>query len=576
MSINLTPNQTKAVQSDDPFLLVVAGAGSGKTEVVAHRLERLLRESPSADHRVLGLAYTLKASEELRERLNSRLGVLARRADTDTIHGFALSLLRSHGTQVGLPINPEVVSSEPDREALAHDVLESLGLPSHSKDSKQFLSEVDADRTNLTESPGASRWREALAEKSWLDFPAVLEAATGLVELPFMRRILPVRYQNVVVDEVQNLTAAQFAFIRALIGEPGHQRIPICVVGDERQSIFHFAGARPELIAEFGNDYEATRIELDVNFRSASAIRAFASLTDPTAAGVPDDRTVAPGFVGFHEASDESTEAAFVANFIRTLLNDGLSAEWCLPIEGNLVLPEQCGVLSRSGSALRRTAECLASLGIESSVASGADEWISTDEGRLVLIRLAQLGSPSHTVPSMQLRRAVTDCAGSLSTQILGLSSESLDMFFSGLLDIQGTEDWLVDLTEIERQFRNWRLTVEAADATFLKFANHLERVRRMEPGAKGVRLLTVHRAQGREFKAVFIVGCNEGQFPDFRAVTDAEQASERKTFYVAATRASRLLILTRAQFRETRFGPRATNPSPYLTMTSSKVVRIP
>ncbi len=89
-------------------------------------------------------------------------------------------------------------------------------------------------------------------------------------------------------------------------------------------------------------------------------------------------------------------------------------------------------------------------------------------------------------------------------------------------------------------------------------------------PQAPGVRLLTIHKAQGREYRAVAVVGLNDGQLPDFRATSDAEMLSELRTFYVAVTRPSRSLLLTRPRSRQTRYGPRSSDPSPYLTLVAS------
>lgn len=568
-SHRLSERQQHAVNSDDRALLVVAGAGSGKTEVVAHRLERLLSQSQSPDSRVLGLTYTLKASEELRERLESRLGVLSKRADTDTIHGFALSLLRTHGTQIGLPLDPEVVGNDDDRATLASEMLGNLGRPSDLASARAFLVSVDLQRAEEIDSELVERWRDALAERAWLDFAAVLEAGTALVESPFLRRILPIRYSDVVIDEAQNLTKAQFRFVRALLGVPPDQRISVCVVGDERQSIFHFAGARPELLAQFAEDYSATRIELNVDFRSSLAIRGFAERIDASVRSAPiGEFTVAPGHVELHEAADEEAEAGFVVQWLENCLANGLSAQWCLEIEDTQVTPEQCAVLARSGAALGRTAEKLRDKGIEHSVASSADEWMASNEGRLVLNLVAALGSPDHSAPQLQMQRSLRECNGALGKQILAADrNNGVAALVDTLVSLNGSDEWLSDAESLSRTWAEWRLTVQEGDVSFRAFANHLERVRRMEPNAKGVRLLTVHRAQGREFKAVLIVGCNKGQFPDFRAATPEEFAIERKTFYVAVTRASRALVLTRAKSRLTKFGSRSTEPSEFLAI---------
>ena len=122
--------------------MVVAGAGGGKTEVVADRIERLLLDSEDDAYRVVAVSYTVKASDELRARLADRLGDLHRRVDTDTIHGFALSLLRQHGTRIGLPVEPEILSRNEDRAELLGSWLTQSGR-SVPEDPSLMLAEFD-------------------------------------------------------------------------------------------------------------------------------------------------------------------------------------------------------------------------------------------------------------------------------------------------------------------------------------------------------------------------------------------------------------------------------------------------
>jgi DNA helicase-2/ATP-dependent DNA helicase PcrA len=127
--------------------------------------------------------------------------------------------------------------------------------------------------------------------------------------------------------------------------------------------------------------------------------------------------------------------------------------------------------------------------------------------------------------------------------------------------------DWINDWRQIERAWNLFLDRSEAAERSFGNFRQHLIRCQRGDPKEPGVRLLTVHKAQGQEFKAVAVIGCNDGQFPDFRAVGEDAMAAEVRTFYVAISRPSRWLLLTRAESRVTRFGPRLTSESPFLEL---------
>jgi ATP-dependent DNA helicase Rep len=127
--------------------------------------------------------------------------------------------------------------------------------------------------------------------------------------------------------------------------------------------------------------------------------------------------------------------------------------------------------------------------------------------------------------------------------------------------------DWLNDLAQLQAAWRDFADRSGTSGRTFGNFRQHIARLQRGDSLDPGVRLLTVHKSQGREFKAVVVIACNEGQFPDFRAKTSEAVAAELRTFYVATSRASRALLLTRARQRQTRSGPWATEPSRFLEL---------
>ena len=126
---------------------------------------------------------------------------------------------------------------------------------------------------------------------------------------------------------------------------------------------------------------------------------------------------------------------------------------------------------------------------------------------------------------------------------------------------------WPSDQQVIVDVWTEFAATTPVTDRTWNRFATYFDRAQGARDLGPGIRLLTVHKAQGREFQAVAVVGMNNGQFPDFRATTDDSAQAERQAFYVAVTRASRMLVLTRARVRPTRFGDRVTEPSPFLKL---------
>lgn len=580
----LNERQQAAVSSPSRALVVVAGAGSGKTEVVARRVERILLESVQDDYRVLAVSYTVKAADELRDRLASRLGDLHRRVEADTVHGFALSLLRQHGTRIGLPLEPEVLAREEDRYELLASWLSEQGdaaLP----DPAAVFRELDLARARRESAPWLDEWRDALASVGALDFPAMLDRAIELTESQIVRRTLRNVYEHVVVDEAQNLTEAQYQLLTAIIGPPDGNHMNAMVVGDERQSIVGFAGGDSTLIDRFAREYEGTRIELDTNYRSARKIvdisRAIAR-----AMGQPQDAIKvefpATGTVDVRSFPSESSEAEGISSWIEGMLHSGLDPETLAPGEPAAIAPEQIAVLGRSAAALRPTRQALDAAGVDSASASTPAEWVTSPPGQAVLEAIS-IRSTSNPVASR--RRLLSLCGHQPDVTWSSLADvlarcDDLDIaklaaladgdspseLIAGLDAIEiEAPDWSDDVSQLVTAWTSFVDRVPVAGRSFAEFRQHIARTQRGDSMDPGVRLLTVHKAQGQEFKSVAVVACNDGQFPDFRASSTDELSAELRTFYVAVSRPARSLLLTRSLSRQTRYGTRSTEPSPFL-----------
>jgi DNA helicase-2/ATP-dependent DNA helicase PcrA len=592
----LSEEQHAAVLSNDPAIVVVASAGSGKTEVAARRVERLLAESPGESFRVLALSYTLKAADELRERFQERLGELHKRVDTNTVHGFAHSLLRQHGTRVGLPIEPEVLVRDEDRAELLARWLDTEGRPVPD-DLMLVLQRLDVARARLTTSPLLDEWAAALDSVGALDYSSMLERATELLELRSASRQLRRLYGHVIIDEAQNLTPAQYGLLTALIGPPDEAHVPAMVVGDDKQSIVSFAGADPKLVSMFATEYRATRFELRQNFRSAQAIvrvgDAVASQLGQSPANVIRTTTyAAPGQIEVQEAADERAEGSLVAGWIARLLSEGLPSDALAPGESPTVRPDEIAVLARSAAALRHTKAALELVGHKPAMSSSPDDWLATLPGKVAFEIVALRSASSHKSTHWQLSRLLNVDEEEVTTpdrvatalehhegpDIRALaplcSIERPADFISATakldppaeVDGQPLASWEADIRQLVDAWHAFTQQTDHVEQTWANFRLHVFRQQRGDDLAPGVRLLTIHKAQGREYRAVAVVGLNEGQVPDFRATSRDDQIAELRTFYVAVTRASRVLLISRARSRETRYGPRSTAPSPYLS----------
>ena len=594
LEYQLSSDQEAAVLSNDRAIVVVASAGSGKTEVVARRVERLLAESPGDAFRVLALSYTMKAADELRRRFQLRLGELHKRVDTNTVHGFAHSLLRLHGTRIGLPVEPEVLVRDEDRAELLSRWLSSEGRNAPD-DLAAVLQRLDVARARLSTAPFLAEWSAALESVGALDYSSMLERATELLEVKSAYRQLRRLYGHVIVDEAQNLTPAQYLLLITLVGTPNEDHIAAMVVGDDKQSIVSFAGTDSTLMSRFAADYRATRFELCQNFRSAHAIvtigDAVALRLGQTPRSVARTEYAAPGRVETHEASNEQAEGEYVAQWVEALLSDGLPAEALAPGESTIVRPDDIAILARSSAALRPTQEALETAGHKPTMGSSPDDWLATLPGKIAFELVALRSANGHQSIHWQLSRLLNVDEGVVSTPAglanvlkshddLGLRAlvplcaiEHPARFIKSAASLDpppGADDqtlaaWEADFNQLAESWRSFVQQTDHVEQTWGNFRLHVSRQQRGDELAPGVRLLTIHKAQGREYRAVCVVGLNDGQLPDFRATNGEDRMAELRTFYVALTRASRVLLVTRARSRHTRYGQRSTDPSPFL-----------
>ena len=591
---DLTAEQAKIVDCDASAISVVASAGTGKTEVVARRIERLLQDRSNASP-VLALTYTVKAADELRDRIRARLGDLDRYIEAETIHRFAHSLLLQFGTYIGLPPDIEVLTRLEDRAELLVRWLDgrSRSVPD---DLRATFNALDVGRARLETPPLLKEWDAALSSVGAVDYPSMLIGAIALLELSPIRRTTAERYGHVIVDEAQNLTLAQYRLLTLLIGVPNlkGRQLSAMLVGDAKQSVVGFAGGDHTLMERFCGQYEAERFELEENFRSAKHIAALGAsvATRLDSAQVPRTSGIhyaAPGRVECHEAPGEEEEGRYVAGWVKRLLDEGIPEDAIAVGETGRVRPEDVAVLARSSAALLQTQSALGDLGIESAAAATPEDWLSTRLGRLVLAMIDLLANPHHRSARWHAARLLDvdeENVASLSELAKILEHHPVRQRLAPLCEMDtperlvetlqhvslpDTDDperyaaWNTDVCLIEETWNRFVERTRSDGRTWAAFSQHLMWAQRGRPMDPGVRLLTIHKAQGREFRAVALVGLNQGQFPDFRAVSREQERAELRTFYVAVTRPSRLLLLTRAQTRYGRYGPFYPAPSPFV-----------
>ncbi|HAZ63953.1 MAG TPA: ATP-dependent DNA helicase PcrA, partial [Armatimonadetes bacterium] len=341
----LNPEQREAASHVEGPCLVVAGAGSGKTRMLTHRIAYLLTECDVAPWHVLAVTFTNKAAAEMRGRVDELVGPRAKRVWMGTFHSICARLLREFAEQAGLQSN-FTIFDEDDRGTLLRRICRALDLDVQRFPPKQFgwrisdlkneLLDYDqyiADFDGLVTPPERvfrrvyERYQQELRAQNAVDFDDLILRAVRLVEGQLaVRAKLAERFRYVMVDEYQDINRAQYRLVRALSAE--HRNL--CVVGDDDQSIYGWRGARVEIILGFEDDYpEAKIVKLERNYRSTAAVLNAAGAVIARNAGRRPKtlRAVIAGGapVRLRVAQDAADEAFYVADLIRKGQHEGRS-----------------------------------------------------------------------------------------------------------------------------------------------------------------------------------------------------------------------------------------------------------
>ena len=624
---DLNPQQREAVLHRGGPALVLAGAGSGKTRVLAYRVAYLLRALEVPPHGILAVTFTNKAAEEMRHRVAALVGErVARALWVGTFHRTCARILRAHGDRVGVPRH-FTIYDEDDQRQVMREALRNLQVDERRYPPGAVLAVVSAAKNEGLDAAAydlrasspfervvAACWREyqrLLLQRSALDFDDLLQEALRLLEeVPEVREHYQQQFQHVLVDEYQDTNPVQFRILARLCEK--HRNL--FVVGDVDQAIYGWRGADVRNILEFERDFPDARVlPLEQNYRSTQTIlKAAEHLIRHNPHRYPKrlwTRNPEGGPVYLYEASDERDEARFVAERVRGLQEEGF------PLR-------ECAVLYRINAMSRQFEEAFLRAGIPYQVV-GAVRFYERKEVKDVLSYLKvlvnphddlslvrALGTPRRGVGEgtlQKLRAFAAAHGGSLwealqrveeVPQLGAASRRAVRSFVELLRDLQaraqraraaelveeilertgyrasleeeGTEEAQTRLENV-RELVTVAQEYEAAtgDASLESFLEHLSLVTdadTYDETADRVVLMTLHAAKGLEFRAVFLCGLEEGIFPHVRSLDDPRQLEEeRRLAYVGITRAKERLHLTYARVRSL-FGRSTANvPSRFL-----------
>ncbi|HEX3847049.1 MAG TPA: DNA helicase II [Steroidobacteraceae bacterium] len=609
----LNDAQREAVASPLGAALVLAGAGSGKTRVLVHRVAWLIQVEGASPNGVLAVTFTNKAAAEMRARVETLLGRPSGAMWLGTFHGLAHRLLRIHWREAGLPQGFQILDSD-DQSRVLRKVLKALDLDetrwipreilwfiNSQKDegrrAKHLKDDGDATRRQLIKIYQA--YEEACQRAGVADFAELLLRSFELWrDNPGLLEHYRTRFRHVLVDEFQDTNAIQYQWLKLLIGSAG---LPFAV-GDDDQSIYRWRGARVENLQQFRRDFpHAVLHKLEQNYRSTGTILKAANALIANNAGRLGKNLWTSGADGdrvrLYAAFNERDEADFVVNRIREwVARGGARRETAVLYRSNAQsrVFEEAFLNARmpyrvyGGLRFFERAEIKDALAYLRLMASRADD---ASFERVVNLPVRGIGAKTLDTLREHAREHSTSLWSAAQTCIQGVlpqrAAVALQAFLllidkaaratqglalheqvdhaiqaSGLLDHfkkekgdrgEGRVENLLELVSAARGFTP-ETEAEAELSPLESFLAHavLESGEgQADPYDDCVQMMTLHSAKGLEFPVVFLTGMEDGLFPSQRSSVDlAGLEEERRLCYVGATRAMRQLYMTYAEQR--------------------------
>jgi DNA helicase-2/ATP-dependent DNA helicase PcrA len=623
----LNPAQREAVAAPPGPLLVLAGAGSGKTRVLTHRVAWLVEVLNVSPHAILAVTFTNKAANEMRGRIESMLGFSVGGMWIGTFHGLSHRLLRAHWKDAGLPQNFQILDSE-DQYRVVKRVLKNLELDDAywpPRQAQWFINghkEAGRRPAQLGEGqdPHSRTWirvyreyEETCRRAGLVDFAELLLRAFELMrDNAALREHYQARFRHVLVDEFQDTNNIQFAWLKLF--SAGHRNL--FVVGDDDQSIYGWRGAMVENILKFEKEHPGTKvIRLEQNYRSTGNILRAANAVIAHNSGRLGKELWTDGAEGkritLYTAFNELDEARFVLDRIRSWVDEGHRRD-------------QVAILYRSNAQSRVFEEGLVQAGIPYRVYGGLRFFERAEiKDALAYLRLVAsrhddpsfervcnvptrgLGDRTLDTVRTQARarnlslweaalqllaeralaaraanalRGFLDLIERLAQETAGLTlGEQAEhvLHGSGLLDFhrndksEKSEMRVENLEELVTAARNFQHDeVDGLDplSSFLAHAALEAGEAEAEAWEDCVQLMSLHSAKGLEFPLVFLTGLEEGLFPHQRSLEEEGRLEEeRRLCYVGMTRAMRELVITYAEVRRLYGSEHYTSPSRFL-----------
>ncbi len=619
MSIYDTLNreQKQVVTTVDGPVLCLAGAGSGKTRALTHRIAYLIDEMGVNPWNILAITFTNKAAGEMRERVNQLVGFGASQIWVTTFHATCMRILRRHIDRLGYDTNFTIYDTD-DQKTLIRSICKRLRIDTKTYKERMFLGAISSakdeligveeyglraagDYTRKITAQVYREYQETLKKSNALDFDDIICRTVELFKgCPEVLDSYQERFRYIMVDEYQDTNTAQFELIRLLSDKYRN----LCVVGDDDQSIYKFRGANIRNILDFEKIYpEAAVIKLEQNYRSTQSILDAANAVIRNNVGRKDkelwtDRG-AGNRIHLRPFDNAYEEAEYIADDIaHKVKRDGMEYR-------------DCAVLYRTNAQARLLEESMVVEGIPYNVVGGTNFYArqeikdilaylkTIDNGRDEVALRRIVNVPKRSIGAVTLEK-VADYAEirgmSLydamceADQIAGLGKAEakiksfvnlIQVLRSGLdsypledliraivertqydeylrdMDEESAEDRLANIDELITKAVSYEETHDDPNLSeFLEEIALVADIDNVEEGDDRVLLMTLHSAKGLEFPVVYLSGMEDGLFPSYMTIVSddpSEVEEERRLAYVGITRARDDLTLTYAKSRMIR-----------------------
>ncbi|GAK43434.1 DNA helicase PcrA [Paenibacillus urinalis] len=620
----LNPPQREAVVTTEGPLLIMAGAGSGKTRVLTHRIAYLIATKKTAPWGILAITFTNKAAREMQERVSKLVGSEGRDIWVSTFHSMCVRILRRDIERIGFTSNFSILDSA-DQLSVIRNCMKDLNIDTKKFEPKAIQSAMSTAKNELV-TPAQyeakigdyfegivakvyTMYQKRLKANNSLDFDDLIMTTIQLFkEVPEVLDFYQKKFQYIHVDEYQDTNRAQYMLTRMLADK--HHRI--CVVGDSDQSIYRWRGADISNILNFEEDYpEARTILLEQNYRSTSNILDAANAVIALNSGrkpkkLWTDKTGGDK-IKVYRADSEHDEGYFVTSEISKNVNKGKSYQ-------------DHAILYRTNAQSRVIEEILIKSDIPYQIVGGI-KFYDRKEIKDVLAYLRLLSNPDDDISLTRIinvpKRGIGDttvgklaaAAGERGVSIFKVLEVVDDLGFAGrtrnalvefydmiaalhrmveYLSVTELTEKILEMSQYRLEFQNENTLESKArlenideflsvtmefeknneDKSLVSFLTDLALIADIdsmnddeEEQDDAVVLMTMHSAKGLEFPVVFIIGMEEGVFPHSRTFMDEEELEEeRRLAYVGITRAEQQLFLSCAQMR-TLFGRTTANP---------------